>query len=208
MAGITAIDICSRALTRLGDQAISSFEESDNAIVCGQNYETIKLNILSRHPWRITMAKKKLQQDATDPINEWSYSHQVPNDGLEASGSIRAIFTSNNNRNRLRPLVDYEVFGKFVYSHHIELWADYQKDVIEQDLPPYLVELLIFAVAAEVAEAVTDQTSKVQVWTIKAYGSPSEGMRGGQYRIAAVLDSQQQPPQLIEDFELTDVRFS
>ena len=205
MSHLTDIKICSIAVTRLAGDPFSSFSEDDAGVICDNNYPIIKANILSRYPWRITMDVKKLERDATDPLTQWAYRHQVPNDALDSYGAIREIFPSSGAGSH--PTNEYEIIGKFIYSNHLELWAKYQKDIAEADFPPYLAELMILAVCAEIADPVTDQTNKVIAWEQKAFGLPGEGRQGGYFRIATGLDAQSQPNQVFEDFEFVDVRY-
>ena len=206
MASLSDVGICSRAVTRLGGDAFSSFEEDDIGIVCAENYSERKKAVLGSYPWRITMKKKKLQRDATDPINEWTYSHQVPNDGLDGHGAIKAVWPNSGAGGR--PLTDYEIFGKFICSHQLELWVDYQQDVGESELPPHLVEMLILDMMVVVAMPLTETQSNRDAAFLAAYGSPSEAGRGGYWRTATIIDQQQQPPQQVDANDFIDVRFS
>jgi len=56
------------------------------------------------------------------------------------------------------------------------------------------------------AEPVTDQMTKSQYWANMAIGSGENG-RGGYFRQATMVDGQNHPPQMIEDFSLVAVRY-
>jgi len=69
------------------------------------------------------------------------------------------------------------------------------------------VRLLKMALAAEFAEPVTDQIAKADYYHAKAYGSPSENMRGGLVRVSINIDGADRPAQQIQEFPISDIRF-
>ena len=202
---LSDIDICSNALVRLGDNSINSFTESDAAAACGVIYPFIKQSILTSYPWWITMKKSGLlSRQLTGPETEYKYSYQLPPDRI---GAPRKVFNSQTIPAGNQPtFTRYELYGDKVFSSAEKILVDYQIDVSEVLMPFYLVELLTLATAAEVALADTDDLSKAEFFTIKAWGTPKENRRGGQFRVAARLDSQSQRPPRTQNFPLTAVR--
>lgn len=198
----TAVRYCSDALLLLGEGTIASFEEgTDKASVCGALYPAVRDAMLTSYPWRFTLSKARLSRLADAPLNEWRYAYQPPADLL----ILRALF--DTSALSARPLLSYELFDGAILCDAETVFADYQRRVPEDRFPPHFVQLLRYALAAEFAMAITDQATAVQIWTQKAFGTPSEGGRGGYFRHARGLDAQQQPGQVIEDFSLINARF-
>lgn len=182
------ISICSDALILLGDDPIAAFtENNDAARTCSTVYPRLRKGIIAAHPWRFAMKKLKLSRDASDPISEWSYSHIIPGEAL--SGKVRALFNSATTK---KPMTNYEIFQRRVYSDELEVWADYKFQADEAEWPETFVTLMVWAVAAEIAFAITDQQSAADEWRGRAYGSPRENGLGGQMAIALSLEAQTQ----------------
>jgi hypothetical protein len=67
--------------------------------------------------------------------------------------------------------------------------------------------LLKTALASEFAEPITDQTTKAEYYHVKAYGAPSDNMRGGLVRVSINIDGADRPAQQIQEFPISDIRF-
>jgi hypothetical protein len=87
------------------------------------------------------------------------------------------------------------------------VWIDYQYRPEPAIFPPYFVRLLKMALAAEFAEPITDQITKADYYHGKAYGTPSENMRGGLVRVAINIDGADRPSQNIQEFPIADIRY-
>ena len=94
-----------------------------------------------------------------------------------------------------------------MYTNLEEVWSDYKYRPEPAIFPPYFVRLLKMALAAEFAEPITDQITKADYYHGKAYGSPSENMRGGLVRVAINIDAAGQPTQNIQEFPIADIRY-
>lgn len=202
---LSDIDICSNALVRLGDVSINSFTTSDAARACGAIYPFVKLTVLTAYPWWITMKKSPLLgRSATGPETEYKFAYQMPTDRI---GAPRKVFNSQTVPAGNQPtFTRFEIYGDKILSSSEQILVDYQVEVEENIMPFYLVELLTLATAAEVALPDTDKLTLAEFFTIKAWGTPSENRRGGQFKVAARLDSQSQRPPRTQNFPLTAVR--
>lgn len=202
---LTDIDICSNAIVRLGDAPISSFNQNDAARSCAAIYPFVKLDVLTAYPWRCTMRKSDLlSRDASGPTTEYKYSYQLPTDRI---GEVRKVFNSKTTPAGNQPhFQQYEIYGEKLLSSAEQILVDYQIDIIEAKMPGYLIELLVLATTAEVALADTDKQGLAELYTIKAWGTPSENKRGGHFRVATRMDSQSQRPPRTTNFPLTAVR--
>lgn len=202
---LSDIDVCSNGLVRLGARPINDFTTGDTGTICGSVYPFIKQTVLTSYPWRITMRKSPLlPRSVTGPETDFKYSYQLPTDRI---ASPRKVFNSKTTPAGKQPkFTAYEIQDDKLLSSAEQILVDYQVDVTEQAMPFYLIELLTLALMAEIAFAVTDQQNVAELNTIKAWGVPSDNRRGGQFKVAARLDSQSQPPPRTENFPLTAVR--
>jgi hypothetical protein len=102
---------------------------------------------------------------------------------------------------------DFEIYNLGLYTNYEQVWIDYQYRPAEAVFPPYFVRLLKTALAADFAEPVTDQLTKGDYYHQKAYGAPSENMRGGLLRVSINIDGADRPAQTIHEFPISDIRF-
>jgi hypothetical protein len=201
-AGDTKLSICSDALIMLGASPLSSFSDgTDEAQVADRLYDDVRDTLIMQYPYSWTVKKVKLARLADAPINEWKYKYALPGDIL---GNPKAVFITSSAGGR--PARDFEIYSGGLYTNYEEVWVDYQFLPEAATFPPYFVRLLKTALAAEFAEPITDQITKADYFYNRAFGSPSENMRGGLVRVAINIDGADRPPQTIEEFPLTDVR--
>ena len=202
---LTNIDICSNALVRVGDVSINSFTTSDAGRACGAIYPFVKLTVLTAYPWWVTMVKSDLlSRDVTGPTTEYKYSYQLPADMISGP---RKVFNSKSIPAGNQPkFTRFELYGRKLLSSAEQILIDYQIEVNEQLMPFYLTELLTLAMAAEIVIPDNDKQAMAEFFTIKAWGTPSENRRGGQFKVASRLDSQSHRPPGTTNFPLTAVR--
>ncbi len=202
-AGDTKLSIVSDALIMLGARPLSSFADgTDEAQVGDRLYDDVRDTILMQYPFSWTLKKVKLARLVDAPINEWRYNYQFPGDML---GNPRAVFSTNAVGSN--PVRDFEIYSGGVFTSLEEVFIDYQFRPEPANFPPYFVRLLKTALAAEFAEPITDQITKAEYYHSKAYGSPSENMRGGLMRVAINIDGASQPSQNIQEFPIADIRY-
>lgn len=202
-AGDTKLSICSDALIMLGASPLSSFSDgTDEAQIADRLYDDIRDTLLMQYAYSWSVKKVKLARLADAPINEWKYKYQLPGDML---GNPKAVFTTSSVGGR--PMRDFEIYALGLYTNYEEVWVDYQYRPEPASFPPYFARLLKYALAAEFAEPITDQASKADYYHARAYGSPSDNMRGGLVRVAINIDGADRPPQTVQEFPLTDVRY-
>lgn len=202
-SGDTKLSICSDALILLGASPLSSFSEGTGAAqICDRLYDDIKDSLIASYPWSWSFKKIKLARLTTTPVNEWKYSYQLPGDALLG---VRAVF--NTSVAGGRPISHgWEIYENHLDTNEEEVWIDYQYAPSESVLPTYFVQLLKYAMASEIAEAVTDQITKGQYYEQKAFGAPSENRRGGFMRTAMNIDGSSKSTEAIEDYTLIAVR--
>jgi hypothetical protein len=202
-AGDTKLSICSDALIMLGANPLSSFTVgTDDAQVADRLYDDVRDTLLMQYPYSWSIKKVKLARLVQTPINEWKYIYQLPGNLL---GNPKAVF--NVNSVGATPQRDFEIYGDGLNTNYENVWIDYQYRPEPFEFPPYFVRLLKTALAAEFAEPVTDQITKADYFHNRAYGAPSENMRGGLVRVAINIDGADRPAQQIQEFPISDIRF-
>ena len=201
--GDTKLSICSEALIMLGAAPLSSFATgTDEAQVADRLYDDVRDTILMQYPFSWSIKKVKLARLASTPINEWKYTYALSGDIL---GNPKAVF--NISAVGAQPVRDFEIYNLGLYTNYEDVWIDYQFRPEPAVFPPYFVRLLKTALAAEFAEPVTDQLTKGDYYHQRAYGAPSENMRGGLMRVSINIDGADRPAQTIQEFPISDIRF-
>jgi hypothetical protein len=201
-SGDSKISICSSALNLLGEAAIASLtEDTDAARACAQLYDNRKWSLLSAYPWSFSKKKVQLARLVAAPVSRWRYQFQLPTDRV---GDVFALFQTDAVG--AWPITNFDVQGAMVLHDHTELWIDYQYNVLESNMPAYFVLLLEYALASDLAMPVTHEATMAEYWHVRAFGSPSENNRGGQFRVATGIDGRGRPAPVIEATDLIDVR--
>ena len=202
----TKEELCSAAFTLLGAGQITGFDDgSDLGKIAGLLYSAVRDRVLIMHPWKCAIRKSaSLSRHTATPKNEWRYKYQLPSEMLAGP---KAVFDSDSSG--ATPIADFEVFEKQeIYSNADALYVDYWIRPDINTWPPYLYQLMMFALAADFAEPATDQTSKADYWRAVAFGTPSEGGTGGYFRQARTLDAQtQQVKAFRDDYPLISARY-
>lgn len=201
------IDICAQALSLLRASVISSFnDDSNEANICQTHYDDFAEDILTRYPWSFATKKILLNQDATSPVNEYTYAHIIPGEALR----IWAVF--NSSEVGAKPIMDYDIQtidgGRRIFSNHAQLWAEYTVYTDEANWPPYFKQFAIHALAALIAMPVTDQPDVADRYHALAWGARNENEQGGKFGVAKLIDAQQKPGEMIVDSPLIAARFS
>lgn len=199
----TKVEICRKSLMLLGAEPIQSLdEENDKARLCSEFYPDKKRTALSETHWNFATTKRQLNQLSKDPKSEWDHQYQMPSDRVAGPHSV---FYDNDSDD---PLQDYEVVDGKLMTDYDSIYIDYTYEVDENRFPPYFVDFLTYALAAELAKPITDQTTEAQRLYQIAYGSESDNEEGGKLGKAKRRDSQGQATQVIQDDPLTEARFS
>jgi hypothetical protein len=189
---LTDVEICNRALVRLGSSVITSFsDDTDLARICSSTYDGILEKSLAETPWRFAMKKQQLARLTDTPPNEWKYAYQLPSDIL---GGIYALFNSSTSA---APSKHYEIFSDKVYTNENLIYVDYTFRPNETKFPSYFTEYMVLAIASQIAIAITDQANIADYYSRLAQQ---------QLDVARYTDASQQPPQVLEDYTLIDVR--
>ena len=96
--------------------------------------------------------------------------------------------------------------GETLLTDRDKIFVDYQQDVVEGKLPSYFTQLLVYMLAWNLAEPITDQTEKGAYYKQIALGTAADNNRGGYFRTAINIDGAGETPPVIAQYLLTEVR--
>jgi len=186
---LTDIALCSRALIRLGAQPITSFTDgSAESEICGALYDQSRDALLSAYGWNFATKQMTLTQLTEDGSGDLKNVFALPNDFL------RALTAGSNGVNSG---IDYRIQQNKLYTNASEIILTYIYRADEFEFPPFFDSVLISRMAAELCIPLTENTSRYETFLRLA---ETEFSRARQ------LDAQQDKPQRLKSFPLTDVR--
>jgi hypothetical protein len=186
---VTSIDLCSRALVKIGASSISSFDEGTaEAHVAASIYPAIRDGLLSAHPWNFAIAQRRLAKLAASPVADYESGFALPED------SLRIISAGAGARGRG---LAYRIQQRTLYTNAEDVVLTYVFRAAEADFPPFFNLALIARLAAEFCIPLTDSTSR---WA-SLYKIAEDELRR-----ARLTDAQEDTPPYFEDFTLTEGR--
>lgn len=202
----TKFSIASQALIQLRAQPVSSFEEGTNeADIMAQSYDNFARTALAMHPWSFARRREQILRDsATQP--GWRYLYAIP------ATALRVFAVYNSSSYNAPPIRDFEIVsndtGQYVACNEELVVILFTSYVPEAVWPSWFVDFFIYALAAHVAIPVTDDERLAALMKQIAYGNPSDNGDGGKFMMAATISDQQSPPQMYNENEIIQARFS
>ena len=180
------VDLCSRALNKIGAESIVSFEDgTPEAEICGSIYNTLKYKLLSVFEWSFAIAVKKLNR----VIDNEEYKQSFGNAFALPSDFLRAV--------SVEPNVPYKIVGNYLYADVEDIKLLYVANVGEEYFSPMFVSAFVYLLAAELSISLLNDTSKYSLF-YRLFVS--------ELREAKNIDSQQETPTGIKNFVLVDAR--
>jgi len=186
---LTNIELCSRALIRLGANPISSFEDGNaEAEIAYALYASTKNALLSAYPWSFATQQVELTKSIQDPIADFSNAFELPNNIL------RAISAGSGAKGRG---VYFKILNGALHTNQSNITLTYIAEIDEADFPAFFAAALITKLASEFSIPVTESTSRTEMLY---------DLAGKEIEKARLIDAQQDSPSRIENFTLIDVR--
>lgn len=151
----TAIDICNRALARVGADDISSLAGSGaEARACNREYEETLLAALTApggrpFRWGFAKAQAELERVSDTPVARWAYAWQVPPDAL----MIDAVLVGGT------PIAFDRLDDLIFCNADTGVVAEYAFRPEPSDFPSYFVEALTTELAAKLAIGLNRDTA-------------------------------------------------
>jgi len=184
-----AISLCSHALLKIGAGSITSFKDGTvESEIAAALYPHTRDSLLSCYPWSFATAHTRLPRLDETPKADFSYAYLLPNDFL------RVISIGQGGKGHG---CDYRVVGNKLLSNADSITLTYIFRTDEADMPPFFASLLTVCLAKEFCLPITESTSRAEFLNKEA-----ETM----LKQAKLTDSQQNPPQIISDCPLIEVR--
>ena len=183
------ITLCSRALIRIGAAPVTSLSDGTAESEIGNVlYASVRDALLSSYGWSFATGQASLSQIMTNPVADYSHAFQLPTDFL------RALSAGQGTRGRG---VSYRITGNELHTNVSAVVLTYIYSVGESVFPPYFAQALVARLAAEFCIPVTENTSRAEALFRLAER---------EYEIARQVDAQQDTPNALEEFPLTDIR--
>ena len=188
----TKFDICSKALTMIGANTISSFEDgTTESDVANQLYEDTLRALLTQTRWRFSTQQVQLSRLENTPHGRWDAGYQIPADCI----LIHAITVNDN-------LVKYERYGDKIYCNldsTATVIMDYTFRQEEDQFPPYFTLGVEYQLASLFGAAIARSAQLVGAF---------EQKHQIQMRTARNLDSQERTNKVLETTRYANYRKS
>jgi hypothetical protein len=186
---LTRIDLCSRALLKVGAQTITSFDEgSAEAEVAASLYSTVRDAALCAHAWNFATYQTTLPKLAGAPVADFANAFQLPVD------CIRVLSAGTAGRGQG---IRYKIKQRQLHTDADDVILTYISRPDELDFPPFFDMVLIAQLAAEFCIPLTDSTSR---W------ESLQKLADAELRRAKLIDAQEETPPSVEDFTLLEGR--
>lgn len=183
------IQICSRALIKIGAQPISGFADgSAESIVAASLYPSTRDALLSAYPWSFATAQRELPRVDGRPAADYQFAYQLPADFLR----VLSAGTGGAGRGLV-----YRIAERRLHSNAAQVTLTYLFRPHEATFPPFFDQVLIQRMAAEFCLPITESGSRAEA----LYRLAEQ-----EFRRARLIDAQQDMPAGFEDFSLVEAR--
>ena len=146
--GATDTDICNNALSKVGAQRILSINDTTPAgRACQGQYDNVKKMMLRSHPWNFATKRVELNLLSTEPIYEFDYQYQLPEDCLRVL-SVEADGT-----------YPWKVEGRYLLTNTPAAFIKYIGNVAEGMFDDNFIEAMAYSLAMRICMPLTQSAS-------------------------------------------------
>ncbi len=183
----SVVDICNRALDKLGHGAITSLTDDTKASnLCSRTWDIVRDQVLRDHPWNFAVKRATLAPSATAPDWGFSYQHPFPSTFLRLI-EVRDLSTG-----------EYQVEGRFILADSDTLYIRYIAQITDsREYDSLFVDAVATRMALEMCEALTQSNTKKDLLSKEYEDSLLRAKRA---------DGQENPPTLIEEDDWISAR--
>lgn len=149
---MNSIDLCSRALLRVGANGITSFYDGTaEAEIAANLYPSVRDALLSAHPWNFATKQTELVRLATRPEADFDSAFPLPADCLR----VISVGTNGSGAG-----IVYKILGREFAANEDNIILTYVSRVPESVFPAFFDYLIITFLAAEFCIPITESTSR------------------------------------------------
>ena len=184
----SVVDVCNRALDKLGHGAITSLEDGNKAAnLCSRNWELVRDQVLREHPWNFAVKRTNLAPSSTAPSWGFSYQFPLPSDCLRII-EVRDLRSG-----------EYQIEDKAILADDSVLYIRYISRIEDPNtFDALFVDLAATRLAFELCEALTQSnTKKDALWQ--------------EYQDAILrtkrVDAMENPPSTIDEDAWVEARY-
>jgi len=186
---LTALELCTRALLRIGAQAIASLDEGTaEAEIASGLYAGTRDALLSLHPWSFATGQAKLPRLAAQPTADFQHAFQLP------PGFLRALSAGTPGAGRGLP---YRLLEDRLHANAAQVTLTYVFRPDESSFPPFFAAALVARLSAEFCIPLTESSSRANMLFDQAEA---------ELRAARRADSQQATARALDGFPLIQAR--
>ena len=149
----TKFDIITQASISLDGNAVSSFRDDTREVEVFQPiYDRVKRSELSGYLWNFNTFTEKLAREAVTPTDgRWRFQYTPP------TNLLRIVNVQDGDGFP----VPYQFETGRIFANHEELFAKYQRNIDESDLPVFFLDVLVSRLAFEAAQPLTGEARVV-----------------------------------------------
>lgn len=188
MATVTEVSICSNALAKLGEDAITALTDNTvRARLCNRLYEPTRDAVLRDHIWNFALKRQELAQDSDEPAWGYSYSYTLPSDCLR-------VIKTDLDEDKL----EWKVEGRAILTDESSCSILFVKrETDPQQFDVLFTDCLQARLAFELCHGITGKQSLAsEKW--QEYNDKLRRAKG--------VDGQEGTTEIIESSELSDAR--
>ena len=154
----SVVQICNSALNQLGASSITALtENSKNARLCNERYETIRDAVFRSHPWNCLIKRVQLAKDTDTPAWGFKSQYTLPADCLRVL-QIRDYAS------------DYKIEGRKLLINEDKVFLIYSAQITDvNELDVLLRETISAGIASDISYAITSNLQVTKLMTEK-YG--------------------------------------
>lgn len=182
------VDICNKALDKLGQSPITSLSDGTKAAnLCNRNWEMVRNQVLRDHPWNFAMKRASLAPSVTAPSWGFTYSFPLPADFARLV-EIRDLSTA-----------EYVLEDNQILANDDTLYIRYVYKVSDSNkYDSSFVDAVATRLAVELCESMTQSNTKKELLFQEYDDSLMRAKR---------VDGQENPPVQFEEDEWINVRY-
>lgn len=178
------ITICNKALLQIGADTIESLEDMTvESEACAAFYEDIVEDILTQRKWSFATEPLTLARLNISGQYNFQYAYQLP---------VDSIFVYN-----LEQLGKYKIASGKLFTDNAKVTIEYTTRTPENQWPSYFSNIVQYRLAAELAPAITGNTSRSQLMEQKFRTALGRGIS---------LDGQSHTTQAIRQYSFLSCR--